>query len=171
MLETSKPLRATDTRLMLIERRLSEVTENGEQRLAILREAMAHFAARELAERDERIATLKRQIAELTQKLDQKTAVDQQVHEIIKRLDAQALARDAAKRGPKGERGERGARGERGPAGARGPKAKQANPVAKFHSWHIDLDKYRATPFLTDGTSLPPLDLRPFFERYDSETR
>jgi TolA-binding protein len=152
-----------------MERRLSEVTANSEQRIAILREAMAHFAARELAERDERIATLKKKVAELTQELEQKTAIDQQVAEIVKRLDAQASARDAAKRGAKGERGERGARGERGPVGSRGPKGRPADPALKVHSWHID--KYRVTAFFKDGSSWPTLDLRPCFQTYDDETR
>jgi hypothetical protein len=57
-----------------------------------------------------------------------------------------------------------------GLVGARGPKGKAADPAAKIYSWHIDKDKYRITPFLHDGSSLPPIDLRPLFEAYFVET-
>jgi flagellar biosynthesis/type III secretory pathway ATPase len=94
-----------------IERRIAEVEQNGEQRVLILRDALADFAAAQLAQRDNEIALLKKHITELEQKLQQKSEVDVRVEEVIKRLDARQLARDEAKRGPKGERGERGARG------------------------------------------------------------
>jgi hypothetical protein len=51
-----------------IERRLNEVEQNGEQRVLVLRDALADFAAAQLAQRDNEIALLKKHIAELEQK-------------------------------------------------------------------------------------------------------
>src|SRR5262249_12805971 len=83
--------RAWDKRLGAIERRLAalpaEIAESGEQRVAILRDAIADFAAGELRERDEKIAALKGEIADLQQKLEQQAAIDQRVHEISARLE------------------------------------------------------------------------------------
>jgi hypothetical protein len=89
----------TDTRLARIERRLGEIAETGEQRVAILRDAMADFAAAELAQRDEEIASLKNRIADLEHRLEQKTAVDQQVAEIATRLEERQARRDTGKNG------------------------------------------------------------------------
>ena len=83
------------------------------------------------------------------------------------RLDARQVARDEAKRGPKGKQGERGARGERGPAGARGaagkPAADQPTVIAfKIKDW-------RLVSFLSDGRPGPDVDFRPMFEKYHNE--
>ena len=97
MLDEAKPNghaepagRAWDGRLARIERQLAalpaEIAETGEQRVAILRDAIADFAAAELAKRDEEIVSLKKQLAELQQKLKQQAAIDQRVHEISNRL-------------------------------------------------------------------------------------
>src|SRR5215471_16353005 len=95
--------RAWDARLGAIERRLAalpgEIAETGEQRVAILRDAIADFAAAELARRDEEIVSLKKRIVVLEHQREQRTAVDQQVHEFATRLE------------------EREAGGERGPDG------------------------------------------------------
>jgi hypothetical protein len=57
--------RAWDARLVAIERRLAalpaEIAETGERRIVILRDALADFAAAELAKRDEEIVSLKKQ--------------------------------------------------------------------------------------------------------------
>jgi hypothetical protein len=50
------------------------------------------------------------------------------------------------------------------------PKAGQPIPHLKFISWHIDVNKYQVTPFLMDGTWLPPINLRPLFEAYFMQT-
>ena len=80
--------KAWDVRMTAIERRLAEIATRGEQRVAILRDAMVDFAADELASRDAEIDVLKKNIADLERKLEQRTAVDQLVNEAIMRLDA-----------------------------------------------------------------------------------
>jgi hypothetical protein len=89
--------RAWDARLARIERRLADIAEAGEQRIVILRDAVADFAAVELAKRDDEIVTLKKHIGDLERKLAQKTMVDEQVHEIAMRLEEKAARRDEAK--------------------------------------------------------------------------
>jgi len=95
--------RAWDARLARIERRLAampaEIAETGEQRVAILRDAIADFAAAELAKRDEEIERLKKQLADLQQKLEQQAAIDQRVHEISARLEEKQARRDRCKNG------------------------------------------------------------------------
>jgi hypothetical protein len=146
--------RAWENRLARIEQRITESQESNEQRVLVLRDALGDFirdfVSNKLSPLHDEIVSLKKSNAALKKQLHEKSSVDQQVAEITnyKRLDAQASARDAAKRGPKGERGERGARGERGLTGARGPAGK---PAISVHSWHVD--KYRVTPILTDGSS------------------
>jgi hypothetical protein len=96
-------MRAWDARLAAIERRLAalpaEIAETGEQRVAILRDAIADFAAGELRERDEKIAALKGEIADLQQKLKQQAAIDERVHEISARLEEKQARRDRGKNG------------------------------------------------------------------------
>src|SRR5215472_10433478 len=96
-------MRAWDARLAAIERRLAalpaEIAETGEQRVAILRDAIADFAAGELRERDEKIAELKGEIADLQQKLKQQAAIDERVHEISARLEEKQARRDRGKNG------------------------------------------------------------------------
>jgi hypothetical protein len=162
--------KAWDARLARIEKRLADMAEAGEQRTVVLRDAIGDFVASEMAERDREIVALTQGIADLERKLEQKAAIDQQVTEIAMRLDARQVVRDEAKRGPTGKQGERGARGERGVPGARGPAGKPAKPAVSVHSWHIDAAKFRVTPFLEDGTSLPHLDLWPLFESYFAQT-
>jgi hypothetical protein len=69
-----------------------------------------------------------------------------------------ALSAVQGKRGGKGEHGERGLRGEKGDAG---------EPAATICDWVVE--DYRATPLLSDGSLGPPLEMRQFFELYDSE--
>src|SRR5262249_5818990 len=76
---------------------LGEIAETGEQRIVILRDAMADFAASELDKRDEEIAVLKKQLADLQQKLEQQAAIDQRVHEISARLEEKQARRDRGK--------------------------------------------------------------------------
>jgi hypothetical protein len=60
-----------------------------------------------------------------------------------------------------GRRGNIGQRGERGPPGPAAPAA------AVQTGWEIT--GYVAVPVMSDGSLGPPLDIRPLFERYDSE--
>jgi len=112
--------RAWNAELARIERRLTEIAETGEQRIVVLRDAIGHFCAAELAQRDGEIQTLKKHIAELEHKLEQKSAVDHQVHEIAARLEEKAARRDEAKRGAQGLKGPKGDKGDRGAPGAPG---------------------------------------------------
>jgi len=82
-----------------MERRLAEIAETGEQRIVILRDAIADFAAAELAKRDDEIASLKKQLADLQQKLEQQAAIDQRVDEISARLEEKQARRDRGKNG------------------------------------------------------------------------
>ena len=66
--------------------------------VAILRDAIADFAAAELAKRDEEIVNLEKQLADLQQKLEQQAAIDQRVHEISARLE-EKQRRDRGKDG------------------------------------------------------------------------
>jgi hypothetical protein len=91
--------RASDARLAMIERRLGEIAETGEQRIAVLRDAIADFAAAELTQRDAEIRILKNRIADLEHRLEQKTEVDQQVAEIATRLEERQARRDTSKNG------------------------------------------------------------------------
>src|SRR5262249_9788023 len=72
--------------------------ETGEQRILILRDAIADFAAAELARRDDEIVILKKQLADLQQKLEQQAAIDQRVHEISARLEEKQARRDRGKK-------------------------------------------------------------------------
>src|SRR5215831_178427 len=91
--------RVTDAPLARIERRIAEIAECGEQRILILRDAIADFAAAELAKRDEEIERLKKQLADLQQKLEQQAAIDQRVYEISARLEEKQARRDRGKNG------------------------------------------------------------------------
>jgi hypothetical protein len=69
-----------------------------------------------------------------------------------------------SKQGKPGRSGETGAIGPRGAKGERG----EAAPIVA--SWYIDRERYRAIPFMTDGSPGPELNLRPLFEAYFAET-
>src|SRR5215813_13527741 len=90
---------AWDARLVKLERRIADIAATGEQRVAILRDAIADFAAAELAKRDEEIVNLKKQLADFQQKLEQQAAIDQRVHEISARLEEKQARRDRGKNG------------------------------------------------------------------------
>jgi len=67
-------------------------------------------------------------------------------------------------RGQRGTAGEKGERGDRGPQGLPGIGLKLA-------SWKIMEGAFTAVPILSDGTHGPPLDLRPFFQEFQKQTR
>ena len=103
--------RAWGASLARIEHRLAELGEAGEQRIVVLRDALGEFIGNELATRDREISELRKHIAELEHEIARKSEVDQQIDEIVRRLDARQFARDEAKRGPNGLKGEKGNRG------------------------------------------------------------
>jgi hypothetical protein len=91
--------RAWDARLARIERRLAGMADSGEHRIVVLRDAIADFVASEMAERDNEIMTLKKQVADLQQKLEQQAAIDWRVNEISARLEEKQERRDRGKNG------------------------------------------------------------------------
>ncbi len=64
------PRRTTDAQLARIEKRLAAIADANEQRIAVLRDAIADFTAAEFRERDEQIAALKNEVAELRNKIE-----------------------------------------------------------------------------------------------------
>jgi hypothetical protein len=159
---------AWDARLARIERRLVDITETGEQRIAILRDAIGDFCASELARRDDEIATLKKQIANLESQLVQKTVVDRQVAEVAAQLEERQARRDEAKRGPQGRQGPKGERGERGARGRNGV-TKVVKQTVKIRKWLVDTKTFTATAILSDGTPMAVLNLYPLLLKYDDE--
>jgi hypothetical protein len=68
--------------------------------------------------------------------------------------------------------GKRGAAGAKGEWGERGPKGDKGDPGLSaqiIRSWHIDRERFVATPILAGGDAGPPLDLRSLFEEYHSQ--
>ena len=163
---TEPATRAWDASLARIERRLAELGEAGERRIVILRDALGDFVATELATRDREISALRKHIAELEHEIARKSEVDQQIDEIVRRLDARQFARDEAKRGPKGLRGEKGDRGERGAPGKNGISIKQTVTIER---WLVDEKRFTVMARYLDGTLAPVLDLHPFFQRFLNE--
>jgi hypothetical protein len=160
--------RAWDASLARIERRLAELGEAGEQRIVILRDALGEFVATELATRDREISALRKHIAELEHEIARKSEVDQQIDEIVRRLDARQFARDEAKRGPQGLKGPKGDKGDRGAPGRNGI-SKVTKQIVKIERFDIDPANFAVRGFLSDGSQTPVLDLRPLFEEYQAQ--
>ena len=72
-----------------------------------------------------------------------------------------ASAGRQGKPGPQGDRGLPGTSGERGLPGI--------TPI--ILGWKIDRAAYSATPIMSDGSEVEPLQLRPLFEQFHSEAR
>jgi hypothetical protein len=68
-----------------------------------------------------------------------------------------ASAGRAGKPGPKGERGERGERGLPGSA-------------PTIVRWEINRAAYTITPVMSDGSAIPPINVRAMFEQYHEES-
>jgi hypothetical protein len=64
----------------------------------------------------------------------------------------------------------RGSKGEAGPRGHKGAPGK-AEPPVTIHSWLHDLERYGASPLLSNGQVRAMLELRPFFLKFRAETR
>ena len=76
--------------------------------------------------------------------------------------DGWQLIASAGRPGRPGPRGERGETGTIGQAGERAPT---------IIGWKLDVDRYRATPILSDGSEAPALQLRALFEQFQIEAR
>jgi len=74
------------------------------------------------------------------------------------------------KRGDKGEPGAKGAKGDRGEKGERGPAGVDGAPAREWVANRIERDTYTVFPILSDRSEGPPIELRPFFEQFESET-
>jgi hypothetical protein len=159
---------AWDARLATLERRIADIAKTGEQRVAILRDAIGDYAAAELAKRDDQIGSLKEHIAKLENQLAQKTLVDRQVAEVGAQLEERQARRDEAKRGPQGFKGPKGDKGERGARGRNGI-TKVVKETVKIKTWLVDSKNFTATPVLSDGTFAPALNLRVLFEEYHAQ--
>jgi hypothetical protein len=53
--------------------------------------------------------------------------------------------------------------------GPRGEKGERGEAVPTIASWYIDRERYRAIPFMTDGSPGPELNLRELFEQFRSK--
>jgi len=82
---------------------------------------------------------------------------------IARHDDPGPIGGDGWREGPRARQGERGLRGATGP---RGPQGKDA---PKFVSWDVDRANYRAIAKMSDGSEMPPLELRGLFEQFLSE--
>jgi hypothetical protein len=100
--------------------------------------------------------------------VERRSSLEAQFRELEIRLDARLLARDEAKRGP---RGERGAAGERGPQGERGAKGEPGRDAAKIAGWELDTENYLAAPVMSDGTRGEALDFKPLLTQFLADTK
>jgi hypothetical protein len=66
------------------------------------------------------------------------------------------------KPGIKGPPGERGQCGEKGDPGAAAPT---------ILAWEIDRANYLVTPIMSDGSEVPPIEMRALFEQFHQESR
>jgi hypothetical protein len=73
-------------------------------------------------------------------------------------------------KGPPGERGLMGRDGRDGAIGPPGPRGNRGQRGFEIIGWQIDVAGYQATPQFYDGSEGPPLNMRPFFERYNADT-
>jgi hypothetical protein len=64
----------------------------------------------------------------------------------------------------------KGPQGQTGKAGPMGPKGDKGEPEPRLHSWEVDAPSYSAIGVFTDGSVLPPIELRPMFAQFQRET-
>jgi hypothetical protein len=64
-----------------------------------------------------------------------------------------------------------GARGVAGERGERGPKGDQGAPGATIQRWLVDCARYVLTPVMSDGSYGPEVELLPFFQQFQEDTR
>ena len=119
----------------------------------------------------ELLAEEQKELADFERRLDdveRRSSLEAQFRELEIRLDARLLARDEAKRGP---RGERGLVGERGPQGERGAKGEPGRDAAKIAGWELDTENYLAAPVMSDGTRGEALDFKPLLTQFLADTK
>ena len=102
------------------------------------------------------LAEMKVALAEVTTKANQTD------------LTVQRLQID--RRGPAGPPGPQGRDGRDGSPGPRGEKGGRGQRGFEITGWKVDVAAYHATPVFYDNSEGPPLNLHPFFERYNADT-
>jgi collagen triple helix repeat protein len=65
--------------------------------------------------------------------------------------------------------GKQGKQGQEGPRGLQGERGERGMPAAAIIGWHIDRAAYTATPIMSDGSEIEPLQLRELFEQFHDE--
>ena len=70
-----------------------------------------------------------------------------------------------------GKRGVAGLKGERGERGAKGDKGDPGPSAQTIRGWHIDRERYVATPVMSDGSIGPALELRDLFQQFYNEVQ
>jgi hypothetical protein len=62
------------------------------------------------------------------------------------------------------------AQGKKGAPGRDGTDGKAGRDAPRITGWAIDREHYSVTPIMSDGSRVPPLELRGLFERFNEET-
>jgi hypothetical protein len=131
-----------------------------EQERQLWREVLGEL----LAEEQKKIADFERRLDDV----ERRSSLEAQFREVEVRLDARQLARDEARRGP---RGERGLAGERGPPGERGARGQPGRDAAKIAGWEVDTENYLAHPVMSDGSRGAALDFKPLLTQFQADTQ
>jgi hypothetical protein len=63
----------------------------------------------------------------------------------------------------------RGKPGIKGPPGERGAKGDQGVAAPTVLAWKIDRANYLVTPIMSDGSEVPPIEMRALFEQFHDE--
>lgn len=102
-------------------------------------------------------------LAEMKVALVEVTAKANETSFVVQRLQIDRTG-PAGPPGPMGRDGKDGAVGPRGEKGSRGQRG------FEIVGWKVDVAGYQAVPVFYDNSEGPPLNLRPFFERYNADT-
>jgi hypothetical protein len=70
-----------------------------------------------------------------------------------------------------GRAGKPGLKGDRGDAGPPGKAGERGEAAPVIVDWKYDFAQFRATPVMSDGSQVPPLELRGMFEQFHIEAR
>jgi hypothetical protein len=129
--------------------------ETFDQLIGLLETTRERFNAK-LAEIKLELAQLRAALAETRSKADATDFVVQRLQ-----IDRQ---------GPPGPPGPMGRDGRDGNPGPRGEKGSRGQRGFEITGWKVDVAAYHATPVFYDNSEGPPLNLLPFFERYNADT-